>query len=287
MAASPADRAFLLFQTTGRPDALAEVFDRTAADLLRVAAHLTSDAHAAEDLVQETFLAAIESRGAFIAGHDVAAWLGGILRNRARRKWSAQARDADSEVTRGDTIARASDPTAEVLAGELTAEVDAAIQHLPETYRPVLRLHLRHGLGPGEIALALDRPAGSVRTQLGRGLTLLRERLPRGLAIGGLALAAAPRGLAALRANVVDAAKQLVLPAAAHVAVASLVLALSMKKVLLLVAAAALVILASAWQYGSVLVRAFWKDDRTPAPEVTVMLFDWTKPDILLSPAPA
>ena len=61
MSRSPTDEAFARFQRTGEPQALAEVFDATAAELLRVANHLTADLHLAEDLVQASFLAAIES----------------------------------------------------------------------------------------------------------------------------------------------------------------------------------------------------------------------------------
>ncbi len=338
MSPSPADLAFVRFQTTGRSDALAEVFDLTAADLLRVAAHLAADAHAAEDLVQETFLAAIESRATFTAGEDVAAWLAGILRNRARRRWRAQAQSVAGAAEATASRSITSDPAAKVLELELTAEVDAAVQQLPETYRPVLRLHLRHGLNSAEIALALDRPAGSVRTQLGRGLARLRARLPRGLAIGAVVLACAPRGLAALRETVVHAAARIAAPAATPVAVATLALALAltMKKITLSAAAAALVILAGAWQLGAfaspafpptvepsvslradpppapalavehdatpaptrevvatptrtgrecgtLLVRARWKDDGTPAPCVTVVLLDETRPNTFLT----
>jgi len=243
----PADLAFLRFQATGRAEALAEVFDLTAADLLRVAVHLVPDVHAAEDLVQDTFLAAIESRATFDAGQDVAAWLLGILRNRARRTWRAQARAAAKAP---GAASDPSDPARAALARELTAEVDAAVQQLPETYRPVLRLHLRHGLTPAEIALALERPAGSVRTQLGRGLALLRAHLPRGLAVGTAVSTLAPRGLTAVRAAVVHAAARVPVPTAALVVGAS-GLTIAMKKIVLTAAAAAILLLAGAWQLGA------------------------------------
>src|SRR5687768_2302846 len=54
------DRLFRRYQQTGEPRLLGAVFDRTAGELLRVATHLTRDRHRAEDLVQTTFLTAIE-----------------------------------------------------------------------------------------------------------------------------------------------------------------------------------------------------------------------------------
>lgn len=62
MNTDPADRAFALYRKTGDVAALGALFDLVAPELLRVSAHLTRDVHAAEDLVQETFVAAIEAK---------------------------------------------------------------------------------------------------------------------------------------------------------------------------------------------------------------------------------
>ena len=50
-----------------------------------------------------------------------------------------------------------------------------SIARLPKPYQPVLHLHLGHGLSAQDIALALGRPPGTVRTQLVRGMELLRK----------------------------------------------------------------------------------------------------------------
>ena len=70
--------------------------------------------------------------------------------------------------------------TVEHLGHLMYKKRDAAIAELPEPYRPVLRLRLRYGHHPSEIAHALDRPAATVRSQLARGLSLLRRKLPSG-----------------------------------------------------------------------------------------------------------
>src|SRR5690606_27016764 len=91
------------------------------------------------------------------------------------------------------------DPVRAAESAELDAAVDAAIADLPEAYRPVLRLHLVYGHAPAEIAHALERPPGTVRSQLARGLETLRRALPAGFA--GLAAVAltAGKGLAAVK----------------------------------------------------------------------------------------
>ena len=76
------DRLFERFRRTHDPAALAEVFDRCARELLRVAVHLAGDVATAEDLVQGTFLEAIEHAQQFEAGRHVRGWLLGI-----RRTW--------------------------------------------------------------------------------------------------------------------------------------------------------------------------------------------------------
>ncbi|MCA8965205.1 MAG: hypothetical protein KDC48_09970, partial [Planctomycetes bacterium] len=76
-------RLFLRYRDRGDAAALAAVFDRTAPELLRLALHLCRDLGDAEDLLQATFLAAIESAPRFERGKKVMPWLTGILVNRA------------------------------------------------------------------------------------------------------------------------------------------------------------------------------------------------------------
>src|SRR5436190_8460416 len=65
--------------------ALAEVFDRVSPDLLRVARHVAGRGVEPEDLIQATFLAAIERAETFDAERPLLPWLLGILVNQSRR----------------------------------------------------------------------------------------------------------------------------------------------------------------------------------------------------------
>ena len=89
------DRSFARFRRTGDPRALARVFDRTAPELWRVAAHLCRTHHDAEDAVQSTFLSAIESREDWDPGRPVLPWLLGLLANRVREQRRRDARVPD------------------------------------------------------------------------------------------------------------------------------------------------------------------------------------------------
>lgn len=200
-----AERAFLAFREGGRPRDLARVFDLVAQELLLVAGHLARGEMEAEELVQQTFLAAIERRASWDAGRPLAPWLLGILVRLAR----GERRRLGKERERGggalETLAsEAAGPARLAEDAELAAALAGAIAALPEAYREVLSLRLVHGLEAVEIAHALGRPLETVKTQLKRGKERLREALPRSLA----ALVALERdGLAAVRSAVLAAAQ--------------------------------------------------------------------------------
>ncbi len=164
------------YRRRGDVRALAKVFDRTAPELLRIAMHVARDPIVAEDLLQETFLAAIESAERYSASRPLVPWLAGILTNQARRRKRADARRPDPE-----RLVRAQSTLPD---GELTAEVAQAIDALPAQFRQVLMLRLRFGMEHAEIANVLDMQPATVRTRLHRGLVDLRKRLPAGLTLG-------------------------------------------------------------------------------------------------------
>lgn len=65
---------------------------------------MVGDAHIAEDLTQETMIAAHESRGSFEPGGNFGSWLRGIARNKALMHWRAEKRNpllVDSRVVEG------------------------------------------------------------------------------------------------------------------------------------------------------------------------------------------
>lgn len=206
-APSGPDRLFAEFRRSGDPRALGQVYDQLAPELLGIALHTARDPAEAEDVLQATFLAAIEQAQRFDPAQRVLPWLVGILANETRKARERGARRPDPE--RFGRARAAESPEEEAQRLELLARLDDALARLPEAFRPVLVLRLRHGLAVPEIAAALERPPGTVRSQLARGTELLRRALPAGLA-GALAFVAAPpRGLAAVRTSVLEHAAAL------------------------------------------------------------------------------
>ncbi|WP_419191677.1 sigma-70 family RNA polymerase sigma factor [Engelhardtia mirabilis] len=175
----PSTELFLAWRRRRDPRLLGEVFDATAPELVKLALHLVGDVATAEDLVQQTFMVAIESPEDFASEGFVAAWLAGVLANRARRHRREQAREVDPE--RLTAALEAPDPAQLAADRDLSAALLEALDGLPEPYRAVALLRFHHGLEPLEIAHTLERSPGTVRSQLHRAVALLRRSLPAGV----------------------------------------------------------------------------------------------------------
>lgn len=203
------DRAFERFRTEGDAVALAEVFDRTAPALLAAARSTVGDRHLAEDLLQQTFVAAIEARDDWDGERRVLPWLMGVLANRARNLRRREQRRSHEPLVEGEAVGVPGfDPQQVAADRELDQVMRDAIDELPDPYGTVIDMHVRHGLTAAEIARSLRRPAGTVRTQIVRGSRMLRAALPTGFTAAGVALALAGDALAAARSRVLEHAHQ-------------------------------------------------------------------------------
>jgi RNA polymerase sigma-70 factor (ECF subfamily) len=241
------EQLFARYREAGDPDLLAQVFDRTAPRLLRVAIHLSRDPATAEDLVQATFVTAIERASSYVSEKPLENWLTGILAHKAREALRAAGRTLDPE-----RLAHREPSTPEEEAGrrEVSAALLEAIDELPEPYRQALLLRLQHGLGPAEIAHVLAESPGAIRVRIHRGIEQLRKLLPVGIGASALIIARPARGMAAVREAVI--AHAAALPLAAGVgAVGGGVLVV--KKIAWIAAAALIVI--CVWIGGRLLSR--------------------------------
>ncbi len=225
---------FERFRRQGDVEALGQVFDATASALRRVARHVTRDAAEAEDLVQATFLAAIEKRATFDDTRELSPWLTGILLREA-----SLARRARARVIEPDRVAQRAveDPQDAVAARELSEALTNALARLSTSDREVLIPLLLDGRRAVEIARELGRRPDTVHMRIHRGLARLRQLLPAGIALGVLAKLAGARGLGAVRAEVLRRASVQVQGASlATAGVVTVGLAMSMKKIAVVVA---------------------------------------------------
>ncbi len=139
-----------------------------------LARSLVRDDPRADDVAQQTFLAALEHP----PRRDEAprSWLAKVLRNFARRS----ARDELRRTRREEAIARpeAGPSTEEIVAREATRRrVLEAVLALEEPYRSTVLLRFYEELPPRAIARKLGVPVETVRTRLKRAIESLRARL--------------------------------------------------------------------------------------------------------------
>ncbi len=149
----------------GSQDAIEALVRRHWDGAHRTAYLIVRDAAAAEDIAQESLLAAVQHIDDFDRRRSLGPWLHRIVVNRSL-DW-LRSRRTRPEVHLEELPAQASadeDPSTDVMAalGELEPEQRALI---------VLR-HL-HGYRSSELARMLELPAGTVRTRLARALSRL------------------------------------------------------------------------------------------------------------------
>jgi RNA polymerase sigma-70 factor (ECF subfamily) len=163
------ERARLRAAQRGSASDLEELFRAHWPRAYRAAYLVTQDAAAAEDIAQESFLAAIRALDRFDRRRPFGPWLHRIAVNRAI-DWT-RARRLRAEVELGETLPapeRARPPRDDVLE---------ALACLPPEHRAVIVLRYLLEFTPGEIAEALDLPRGTVNSRLRRGLDSLAEEL--------------------------------------------------------------------------------------------------------------
>ncbi len=197
---------FRRYLRSGSPADLAEVFDLVAPELLRMSRHLARDEAEAEDLVQAVFLAAIETRAQFDAKGKLTSWLVSILVNELRQTRRRERRMAGPAVP-AQSVEGSAGPLEEAHATEVRVEVRLAVEGLPEPYREVINGLLMRHEEAREIADRLGRSGDTVRSQIRRGLTMLRRSLPMGLATGLAVMVTPVRGIAAIRRAVLSKAQ--------------------------------------------------------------------------------
>lgn len=174
-----------LMQAAGRGDrgAFAALVERYQTSVLRFAHGLLGPAAraVAEDLAQETFLAAWEAAPQFRGDAQVSTWLLRIAANvcldHCRRSRRRRAASLEQEPMPDARAAEQDRPDGQALADERAAEVRAAIARLPPSQRAALVLRHFEGLSYVEIADVLETSVSAVEALLFRARRSLAATL--------------------------------------------------------------------------------------------------------------
>lgn len=164
--------------------------------LYSVALRLTRHATDAEDLVSESVAKAWYAIDSLESWDRFRAWIFRIMRNhfisgfrKASKGPDFVSVDASAEGSEEDDLASLlfeqsddflqwwADPEKEVVNRMLGEEIMAAVNTLPDPFRDAIMLVNVDGLGYDEAARALGVPAGTIRSRMKRGRTLLQKAL--------------------------------------------------------------------------------------------------------------
>jgi RNA polymerase sigma factor (sigma-70 family) len=146
-----------------------------------VAARSRSDAGAAEDVIQETWMIAVRRMASFDPSRaPFEAWVKGIAMNVLRNRWRAGRREREALGQDPKAFGEVQASPATPDAGEPAGRATLALTALPWAYQQVLRAKYEEGLPVLAIAERMGRSAKSVESMLSRA----REALRRALADG-------------------------------------------------------------------------------------------------------
>jgi RNA polymerase sigma-70 factor (ECF subfamily) len=171
----------------GSEAAYAELVRQQGVRLVTLAYRLTGSRETAEDVVQETFLAAFRAMERFEPKPALAPWLTTIAVRFASKAATRQPRPASLDALMGSdspdggpafqAVSTAPDPHASAEAAEIRAEVQRALDMLPFKQRSAVVLRLVLGMDYAEAARAMDVPLNTYKSHLLRGTRQLRADL--------------------------------------------------------------------------------------------------------------
>lgn len=172
----PEDGPLVAALRAGEAWAPFQLLERYQAVVLSLCMRMLGHRHDAEDVVQETFIRALRSVGSFDGRRPLRPWLLGIAANRCRTALSRRKRrpsPVEPTVEPADPRAGLVDPD------DLIGEIERALDTLRTEYRLVFTMYHEQGLPYDEIAGALGRPVGTIKTWLHRARAELAEILGR------------------------------------------------------------------------------------------------------------
>lgn len=155
--------------------------------LFSIALRMLGDRAEAEDAAQDAFIRVYRALAGWgptrIRELHLDAWLATIVvnvaRTRGRRRRATTSRESLTflDELEHPSAGPAETPHASLARHEASDAWAARLLALPERYRAPIVLRHVDGLGYDEIGEALERPAGTVKAQVHRGLALLRSVL--------------------------------------------------------------------------------------------------------------
>ena len=145
------------------------LYDETFTMLWRVARRITNSDEAAEDVVHDSYIKAVERWGIFPTKDDVKYWLIRVVKNNALNWIKRKGREQKVYQRYLKELDGASESPEDVtLKGEASVEMRRYLDRLPEKYRMVLVLKEYGLLNYKEIGRVLGIAEGNVKVRVFR-----------------------------------------------------------------------------------------------------------------------
>lgn len=169
-------RLLEFFREKSKAQALELLFNWFGHRVYRAANYVLNDHHLAQEVTQETFLAAYKNLDELKDIHKAEAWLVRIAINKAcdvlrERKRLVSCANIHSLIMNNPA------PESDFLALQERLELEEAILGLPPEYQAVIFLKYYGELTTRQIAQALDIPEGTVKTRLRKARDILANAL--------------------------------------------------------------------------------------------------------------
>jgi len=195
------EAALLASLRDGDERAFATLVERHTSAMIGVARQYVSNREAAEDVVQETWIALIKGVSGFEGRASLRTWLFAVLINIAKARGTKERRYAETPLGDGGTVdpnrfRPADDPSwpghwrdgaeprpfpetpeGSLLGEELKFVARMAIDHLPERQRIVVTMRDMLDFDSGEVCTVLNLSLGNQRVLLHRGRSAVRQAL--------------------------------------------------------------------------------------------------------------
>jgi RNA polymerase sigma-70 factor (ECF subfamily) len=184
---------------SGDRRALELLFARHQARVYRFGRKMCGDEGDAQDVLQETFIAAARTLPSFRGASSVSTWLYTIARSfcikhrRTSKFAPTHVESLDQDPDGAHQVPHPDRSPEEIASGrQLQGVLDAAIDALEPMYREVLILRDVEGLSAPEVAEALDLTVEAVKSRLHRARLMVRERVAPSLGRPDLGAAPGP-----------------------------------------------------------------------------------------------
>ncbi len=171
----------------GTPEAFRPLYERYKDRVYNTAYRITGDANLAEDVTHDVFIRVYERLGQFRRRSRFSSWLYRVAVNRAtdvarrrgRERWLFGVRLGERLGVGEPASGAEAGPARAAESAEVAEEVARAVAELSLKLRGVVVLRYFEGLSYEEIATAIGRSVGTVKSRLSRAHQRLAERLQR------------------------------------------------------------------------------------------------------------